>query len=206
MILPSNNPGSLCTLTSAGTAKLPISLSAGHTRWPSNPHPPDPSAPDPSACIACAAHLLASASALPLSARPLRRELALYSPMMSRSTDSLATNDSTDLQRLPCCWENCSHDQWGTDNGQQSTSQLRRCPQTVATPGGWAVTQLLVVRAKLCLAPQLAVMQQEIGMRNGDTQQCCVLHIARLFQGLHEGGDGCIPLLCRAGAHRPPAH
>jgi hypothetical protein len=33
-----------------------------------------------------------------------------------------------------------------------------------------------------------------------------VLHIARLFQGLHEGGDGCIPLLRRAGAHRPPAH
>jgi hypothetical protein len=49
------------------------------------------------------------------------------------------------------------------------------------------VTQLLVVRAKR-LAPQLTVMQQEIGMRDGDTQQCCVLHIARLFQGLHKVG------------------
>jgi hypothetical protein len=43
------------------------------------------------------------------------------------------------------------------------------------------VTQLLLVRAKH-LAPQLAVMQQEIGMRNGDTQQCCVLALLDCFK------------------------
>lgn len=44
---------------------------------------------------------------------------------MSRSTDSLATNDSTDLQRLPCCCENCAAQQGTTTTTAQAQDRLR---------------------------------------------------------------------------------
>eukprot|EP00882_Tetradesmus_deserticola_P033226 GHRQ01037937.1.p2 GENE.GHRQ01037937.1~~GHRQ01037937.1.p2 ORF type:complete len:126 (-),score=11.49 GHRQ01037937.1:123-500(-) len=54
-------------------------------------------------CHPAEPHLLATITALPRTARPFLRVLGLYMPMMSRSTDSLDANASTDLRALPCC-------------------------------------------------------------------------------------------------------
>jgi hypothetical protein len=106
-------------------------------------------------------HLLATITALPRTARPFLRVLGLYMPMMSRSTDSLDANASTDLRALPCCRAQTAHSTVAED----PVSKVKMSVSHVQAPSSYsllaALLKLLQARLKL-LQARLKLLQARL--------------------------------------------